>query len=83
MTILLIKFIWKFKIIHNHKNDLCKKIASLGNLDVLKWARANGCPWDERTCSNAASGGHLEVLKYACENGCPHNHNRLCIISIN
>jgi hypothetical protein len=21
-----------------------------GHLEVLKWARANGCPWDENTC---------------------------------
>jgi len=38
---------------------------------VLKWARANGCPWDEVTCWNAAKYGHLEVLKWARENGCP------------
>jgi hypothetical protein len=38
---------------------------------VLKWARENGCPWDERTCANAAEGGHLEVLKWARANGCP------------
>src|SRR5690349_14049438 len=33
-----------------------------GYLEVLQWARANGCPWDERTCLNAAADGHLEVL---------------------
>ena len=38
---------------------------------MLKWARANGCPWDEGTCAYAAMGGHLEVLKWARENGCP------------
>jgi hypothetical protein len=38
---------------------------------MLKWARANGCPWNERTCANAAWHGHLEVLKWARENGCP------------
>jgi hypothetical protein len=38
---------------------------------VLKWARENGCPWDEQTCAHAAEGGHLEVLKWARENGCP------------
>ena len=39
--------------------------------EVLKWARANGCPWDTWTCYGAAKGGHLEVLKWARENGCP------------
>jgi len=40
---------------------------------VLKWARENGCPWDETTCAFAAEGGHLETLKWARENGCPWN----------
>ncbi|CAB9530144.1 ankyrin repeat protein [Seminavis robusta] len=39
----------------------------------LKWARANGCPWNESTCSDAASPGHLEILKWARANGCPWN----------
>ena len=33
-----------------------------GHLDVLQWARANGCPWKEGTCSAAAGGGHLECV---------------------
>jgi hypothetical protein len=37
----------------------------------LKWARQNGCPWNELTCSEAAKGGHLEVLRWARQNGCP------------
>ena len=44
-----------------------------GNLEVLQWARANGCPWDEETCTCAASGGHLEVQQWARANGCPWN----------
>jgi hypothetical protein len=39
-------------------------------LEVLKWARDNGCPWDEETCSSAAMAGELEVLKWARDNGC-------------
>ena len=42
-----------------------------GHLEVLQWARQNGCPWDEYTCVYAAMGGHLEVLKWARANGCP------------
>ena len=42
-----------------------------GHLEVLQWVRANGCPWDERTCWGAAEGGHLEVLQWARANGCP------------
>ncbi len=40
-------------------------------MKVLKWLRANGCPWDEHTCAQAALGGHLELLKWARKNGCP------------
>jgi hypothetical protein len=37
---------------------------------VLQWARANGCPWDAKTCAETAFGGHLELLQWAHENGC-------------
>jgi hypothetical protein len=47
--------------------------AKRGHLEVLKWARANGCPWTSDTCSYAAKGGHLQVLKWARANGCPWN----------
>ena len=42
-----------------------------GHLETLKWARANGCPWDEGTCYNAMYWGHLELLRWARENGAP------------
>ena len=42
-------------------------------LEVLKWARANGCPWTEMTCEYAAIRKRTEVLKWARENGCPWN----------
>jgi len=45
--------------------------AAAEHLDVLQWARANGCPWDEWTCAYAAAGGHLAVLQWARANGCP------------
>src|SRR5689334_21762832 len=51
----------------------CAGAAQGGHLEVLKWARANGCPWNEWTCANAAAGGHLEVLKWAREYTCPWN----------
>ena len=40
-------------------------------MDVLRYVRQNGCPWDEKTCSKAAENGNLHVLRYAIENGCP------------
>ena len=45
--------------------------AKRGKIESLKCLRANGCPWDKRTCSGAAQGGHLEVLQWAHQNGCP------------
>ncbi len=42
-----------------------------GHLEVLQWARSQGCPWDEWVCAYAAEGGHLEVLKWARSHGCP------------
>ena len=53
------------------RGDVRANAAGGGHLEVLKWARANGCPWDEATCAWAAKYGHLEVLKWARENGCP------------
>ncbi len=49
----------------------CTEAAKGGHLEVLQWARQNGCPWNELTCTEAAKGGHLEVLQWARENGCP------------
>ena len=51
-----------------------------GNLEILKWAREQGCPWAEyepdfssahvTVCSVAAKKGDFEMLKWARENGC-------------
>jgi hypothetical protein len=49
----------------------CFYAAKCGYLEVLKWARNNGCPWNESTCCFAASNGQLEVLKWARNNGNP------------
>jgi len=64
---------------------LCRYAAAIGNLRLLKWARARGCLWNgdgieaviensriyETMLETAASKGHLHLLKYAHENGCP------------
>ena len=39
----------------------CSKAARGGHLEVLKWARANGCPWDEVIRELAASKGYVET----------------------
>ena len=35
-----------------------------GYLELMKWARANGCPWEKYTCTAAARRGNLEMLKW-------------------
>ena len=45
---------------------------------MLKWARENGCPWDEWTCALAVYGGHLEVLKWARAKDCPWWNEYTC-----
>jgi hypothetical protein len=44
--------------------------ASCGHLEVLKWLRNAGCPWDEGTRAAAALCGHLETLRWALQHGC-------------
>src|SRR3546814_2032750 len=58
---------------------LFRSSAGGGHLEVLHWARANNCPWDEYTCATAAKGGHLEVLQWARTNGCPWD-GRTCLV---
>ena len=41
-----------------------------GHLEVLKWARYNGCHWDIYIYEYAAQNGHLEVLEWARDNSC-------------
>ena len=50
--------------------DTCNGAAFSGHLEVLKWARENGCEWNSSTCSHAIREGHLEILKWAHANGC-------------
>lgn len=45
------------------KRDYIDTAAAKGYLKLIKWARANGCPWNEKACSQASGGGHLEVLQ--------------------
>ena len=49
----------------------CAFAARGGRLEVLQWARAHGCWWDQTRCRMAAQAGNLEMLKWARERGCP------------
>jgi len=59
------------------KPNFIGRAAKLGYLNVIKWARENGCPWDDRVCSTAALKGYLNIVIWARENGCSWN-NRTC-----
>jgi hypothetical protein len=52
-------------------DQICARLAMLGNLKAFRWAREHGCPWDNKTCVNAAEGGHLRLLRWARKHGCP------------
>jgi len=41
--------------------SLVEYAISMGSLKLIKWARENGCPWDENTCANTAENGHFEL----------------------
>ena len=43
----------------------------VGCVARLAWAKANGLPWDARTCVFVAWGGRVEVLKWARKRDCP------------
>jgi hypothetical protein len=62
---------FKFKFNECDKEKICKNAAEKGAIKCLKYAKENGCSWDENTCLYAAIKGQLECLKYAHENGCP------------
>ena len=62
---------WALEKCSEEKERFCAEMALKGNLELLQFLRAKGCPWDGWTCSSAAKNGHLECLKYAHENKCP------------
>jgi len=64
-------------IFHSHLPDTpCFLLSSAnaaggGHLEVLKWARANGCPWNGWVVLEAKAHCHPHVLSWALANGCP------------
>jgi hypothetical protein len=45
--------------------------ANRGRLEVVKWLRADGCPWDEKACLFAGSCKSWDTLQYLVDNKCP------------
>jgi len=50
----------------------------LKSVELVSWAKDNGCPWTRQICALAARGGHLEVLQWARAHHCPWNENDMC-----
>ena len=49
-------------------------------MQVLKWARCNGCDWDEYTCTNAVAAQRLDILQWARSQDCPWDHRTFRLI---
>jgi hypothetical protein len=47
----------------------CELAAESNQLDMLKWLRSKGVPWNRFLCDVAAQCGHLELLQWAHQNG--------------
>jgi len=48
-----------------------KVVDFVESVEMMQWAKANGCPWHLGTCAKVAIRGHLDVLKWARKHGCP------------
>ena len=56
------------------RGEVCFLAAFQGHLDILRWAKSMGCPWDyEAAPYVAAMNGHLEVLVWLIKEGYPCN----------
>ena len=57
-----------------------RRAAQARHLEVLRWAREHGCPWDVSNVCMPAYHGYLNVLKWAREHDCPWNAD-ICTIA--
>lgn len=57
----------------------CRSVTDIaargGHLELLMWARVEGCPWSRSTCRAAARFGHLNLLQWVRGQGCPWNED--------
>jgi len=42
----------------------------VGSVEMLAWAKDNGCPWKDGTCALLAEHGNLTVLQWARDHDC-------------
>ena len=50
---------------------ICSSAAYFGRLDVLRYARLRGCPWDSYCYIYAMKGNQIPALHYLHKKGCP------------
>ena len=58
----------------NYITSIMKGAVLNGDLEMVKWARENGCEWHTDIARYAAGNGNLEVLKWIRDNGCAWNN---------
>ena len=46
-----------------------------GSLELVRWLRGEGCPWNRSVPADAAHRGHLKILQWARADGCRWNTN--------
>ena len=62
-------------------SEFCIKAAESGQLEVLIWAKENGCEFDEEIFATAAKSGKLDIIQWLQENGCPRNE-KTCVNAV-
>jgi hypothetical protein len=67
----LIRYYYPEKIQGILNNEIFNEAAKHGNIRLMKWLKANECPWDSETFEYAVIHGNLENMKWLKANGCP------------
>ena len=51
---------WALETCTKEKERFCEQMAYDGNLELLQFLRAKGCPWNGMTCSSDSKKNHLQ-----------------------
>ena len=65
----LSRFSWNNQLAEEGEEVLLELRDFVGSVQLIAWAKDNGCSWNWAVCAHAADGGHLEVLKWARAHG--------------
>merc|ERR1711903_366433 len=73
----MVRRVLEGRALNDFERGISNYAAGGGCLSVLKWARAQGCPWGQMnwssagTCGRSAENGHLAVLQWVRVQGHP------------